>query len=255
MMGNLSVAIAGEFQRGKSTLANALLGRNAAEKGRGKATTHENRSFALTPQVTLVDTPGFDANGKDSETALEALKTADVFLYVHESKELGDACAGLFQLARETGKIVLFLLNCRDFAKWAPEENGDVAATIEAELRNTGIARNVLASGKRLVTPINALWACYGLGLLNPASKEDVRDMRKTRRYAEDDLSIPGAAALPEEVLRAEMLRRSGVREVREWLTDLPVRRLQDVLENPGQSLERILDQFAESLKRRWFAA
>jgi GTPase Era involved in 16S rRNA processing len=41
----LSDAVVGNFQLGKSTLVNCLLGRNAAETGKGKSTTHRNASF------------------------------------------------------------------------------------------------------------------------------------------------------------------------------------------------------------------
>lgn len=251
----VTAAIVGEFQRGKSTLANALLGRNLAGRGRGLATTHNNRSFSLTPWVKIVDTPGFDANQKDSQTALAALQEADVFLYVHESKALGSTCANLFQMAREKGKSILFLLNCRNFEKWAPEENWDVAATIEAELSHKDIDRIILPFGKRLVVPINALWASFGAGLLAPSSEDDRKDSRKIRAYARDDLDIPGAATMSEKVFQTEMLRRSGVPEVRDWLMDLPVWRLRDVLEQPERTIDRICGQFAAELKQRWYAA
>lgn len=249
--GSLSVAIVGEFQRGKSTLANALLGRNAAKRGRGLATTHANRSFPLTSRTTLVDTPGFDANRKDTGKALKALETSDVFLYVHESKTLGETCAGLFRAAREAGKTVIFLLNCRNFEKWAPEENDDIVSAIEAELANKGLSGNILAFGGRRVTPINALWACFGAGLLEAKSKANRADIQKIRRYAADDLWIPGAESLPEETLRAEMSRRSGVPEVRDWLVDLPIRKLRDFMGSPEAAVERILDRIATELQNR----
>lgn len=252
MNGTVTAALVGGYQRGKSTLANALLGRNAAEKGRGLATTHANRTFSLTPRVQIVDTPGFDANEKDTEEALAGLEQAEVFVYVHESKALGTTCEGIFRTALETGKDIVFLLNCRNFEKWAPEENADIARTIESELANRGLAAHLLPLGGRQVVPINALWAAFGEGLLEPDGAEDQKDIRRIRNYAADDLALPGAASMPEETLRAEMLRRSGVPEIREWLVDLPVRRLQALLENPEQTLDRILGRFSAELLKCW---
>ena len=97
MSKGFTIAVVGGFQRGKSTLVNALLGRDVAEMGQGLSTTHENREYPLSSSVAVIDTPGFNANEDDDGTAAAAIDKADVVVYVHESKALGEACTGIFR--------------------------------------------------------------------------------------------------------------------------------------------------------------
>ena len=161
MSRSCTIAIVGGFQRGKSTLVNALLGRDIAEMGRGLSTTHENREYSLSPAVSIIDTPGFNANEGDDGTAASAIDKADIVLYVHESKALGDACPVLFAKTKERRKHIIFLLNCCDFDKWAPSENEEIVSTIEAELHTKRILSSVLPLSGRIVYPLNVLWARF----------------------------------------------------------------------------------------------
>ncbi len=251
MSNDLTISVVGGFQRGKSSLVNALLGRDVAEMGRGLSTTHENSLYSLSPAVSIIDTPGFDANGKDDGTAASAIDKSDVVAYVHESKSLGETCADVFKRVREQGKQMLFLLNCRNFDKWSPDENGDIVATIEAELENKGLKSIMLPLNGCFVIPLNILWARFGLGLIDSDSKEDMRDIRKIRSYAEDDLDIAAESG----ALRTEMLNRSGFLPVRDFLKNLPLELLKHAVTHPEQEIDRIVEHFAAELKKRWTAA
>ncbi len=247
----LTISIIGGYQRGKSSLVNALLGRNVAAMGRGLSTTHENGLYSLSPAVSIIDTPGFDANDKDDGTAASAIDKANVVVYVHESKALGESCAEVFKYIREQGKQMVFLLNCRNFEKWSPEENGDIVTTIEAELETKGLKSFIAPLNSRFVTPLNILWARFGLGLVDSDSKEDARDIRNIRSYAEDDLGISAEG----NVLRAEMLTRSGFLPVRDFLKNLPFELLKRAATHPEQEIDRIVNRFADELKKKWTAA
>lgn len=85
----IKVAIAGEFQDGKSTLINALCGCNCAETGYGVATTQEPREYPLHgAEVILVDTPGFNSVREgDSEQACRGISGADACLYMLSEKQ------------------------------------------------------------------------------------------------------------------------------------------------------------------------
>ncbi len=251
MSNTLTISIVGGFQRGKSSLVNALLGRNVAEMGRGLSTTHENRLYSLSPAVSIIDTPGFDADGEDDRTAASAIDKANVVVHVHESKSLGKTCADVFKRVRDQGKQMIFLLNCRNFEKWSPDENDDIVSTIEAELETKRLKPITIPLNGRIVTPINILWARFGLGLIDSDSKEDARDIHKIRTYAEEDLDISASG----DALRAEMLKRSGFLPVRDFLKNLPLELLKHAVSNPQQEIDRIVNRFAAELKKRWFAA
>ncbi len=251
MSAALTISIVGGFQRGKSSLVNALLGRNVAEMGRGLSTTHDNGIYALSPAVSIIDTPGFDANGEDDGTAASAIDKSNFVVYVHESKSLGESCADVFKQVREQGKQIVFLLNCRDFDKWSPDENGDIVATIEAELVTKGLKSFIAPLNGRLATPLNILWARFGLGLVDSDSQNGARDIRKITSYAEDDLGISATG----EALRAEMLARSGFLPVRAFLTNLPLELLKHAVAEPELEIGRIVDRLATEFARRWIAA
>lgn len=247
----LTISIVGNFGGGKSSLVNALLGRNEAKMGRGLSTTHENVIYSLSPAVFIIDTPGFDANGEDDGTAASAIDKSNVVIYVHESKSLGETCADVFKRVRERGKQMIFLLNCRNFEKWSPEENGDIVETIEAEMENKGLKSLMIPLDGHFVIPLNILWARFGLGLIDSVSQGDTRDFRKIRSYAEDDLGISAV----DDDLRNEMLVRSGFIPVRDFLRNLPLELLKHAVANPEHEIDRIVDRFALEFKKRWNAA
>ena len=251
MSNTLTISIVGNFGGGKSSLVNALLGHNEAKMGRGLSTTHENVIYSLSPAVSIIDTPGFDANGEDDGTAASAIDKSNVVIYVHESKSLGETCADVFKRVREQGKQMIFLLNCRNFEKWSPEENGDIVETIEAELENKGLKSLMIPLDGHFVIPLNILWVRFGLGLIDSVSQGDTRDIRKIRSYAEDDLGISAF----DYARRNEMLVRSGFIPVRDFLRNLPLELLKHAVANPEREIDRIVDCFAKKFEKRWNAA
>ena len=249
MSNGLTVAVVGGFQRGKSTLVNVLLGQDLAEMGRGLSTTHENRTYTLNPAVSIIDTPGFNANGADDEAAVDAVRESDILVYVHESDSLGKTCTRLFDTIQRCGKRFLFLLNCCKFEKWTPDENREIADTIDSELNAKDILSYVIPIENRKVYPINVLWARFGTW-----QKIDEEDSDKIRYFARRHLCLP-ANNMDEEIFRAEMLRRSGFPPVRNFLRNLPLELLKHAVSNPQQEIDRIVDHFAAELKKRWSAA
>lgn len=247
----LAISIVGGFQRGKSSLVNALLGRNDAEMGRGLPTTHENSLYSLSPAVSIIDTPGFNATGEDDCTAASAIDKSDVVVYVHESNQLGQKYDEVFNRALAARKKMVFLLNCLNFEKWSPDKNDDIVSTIEAELETKRLKPITIPLNGRIVTPINILWARFGLGLIDSDSQEDARDIPKIRTYAEEYLDISASG----DALRAEMLARSGFLPIRDFLKNLPLELLKHAAAHPELEIERIVNRFAEEFRRRWSAA
>lgn len=79
----IKLAIAGEFQDGKSTLINALCGIDCAKTGQGIATTAKVKAYGVPGvDIVLLDTPGFNAKGVDSEQACAGIAAADACMYM-----------------------------------------------------------------------------------------------------------------------------------------------------------------------------
>lgn len=228
------VAVVGKFQIGKSTLVNALIGENRAETGRGLSTTKANCGYRLADDVELVDTPGFDAESEDDVLALQAMQKADLVLFFREGKALdGDVYPRLIRQAAKDGKRGLFLYNCTNLERWSPYEQEELCREIEAQI--DPYKDFFLGLNGRIVTPINALWALYGLGLIAEGTKE----FRRIESYLRDDLEIVG------EDLRFEALRLSGILPVRDELSKLPLKVLRQFAENPKSEIDLIVEAFA----------
>lgn len=86
----IKVAVIGEFQDGKSTLINALVGETVAQEGYGLPETAAVAEYPLPGSgVVLMDTPGFNSTRpEDSETTLKGVVRADAIIYLIASKQL-----------------------------------------------------------------------------------------------------------------------------------------------------------------------
>lgn len=242
---DLEVAVIGDFQIGKSTFVNCLVGRNDAEVGRGKSTTHENKAYSIGNGVSVVDTPGFNApeqmGASDETEAREAIQRSFVVI-VYQDKMIGEQCRRLIKdevMAR--GKKFVLVYNCKNEGRWAPSENDAICKEIEADANNCGYLGSCVKLGSSVVLPINAQWALYGLGLL-----ENEKDRRKIERYAHDDLGIDPAVNLQEE-----MLRQSNFLTIKDYIDDLPLEVLSDFLDNKDWEIKHFTDRFCEEFAKR----
>lgn len=88
----IKVAIAGDFQDGKSTLINALCGNDCAATGYGLATTREIHEYTLPGTgITLIDTPGFNATREgDAGQACLGIEHADACLFMLSTQQFTD---------------------------------------------------------------------------------------------------------------------------------------------------------------------
>lgn len=242
---DLEVAVIGDFQIGKSTFVNCLVGRNDAEVGRGKSTTHENRTYLIGNGVSVIDTPGFNASGNmgasDEAKAREAIQRSFVVI-VYQDKMMGDLCRRLIsEEVIAQGKKCVLLYNCKNEDRWAPSENYDIIRNVEADAFNCGFLDSCVKLGPSVVFPINAQWALFGLGLL-----ESEKDKGKIARYARDKLGID-----PIVDLRKEMLRQSNFLTVKHYIEDLPLEVLADFLDNKDREIKRLTERFFEGLENR----
>ena len=249
---DLRVAVVGDFQIGKSSLVNCFVAESCAETGEGYfPTTDAVAEYPFDPGVRLVDTPGFnDARPELTKKSEKAIESADVVLFIKTEKTLGERDGGILRLSG--GKPLLVLFNCTDKTLgrqgWALEHpiNTEICGTIEAQLAEYGFAPSVIRIDGRLVTPINVLWAQFGLG-------QSISDEQKTdvAQFARQKLGLD----LPEMELRAELLGKSGFPPVWDFLKNLPLELLKHAVSNPQRELDRIVDRFVAELKKRWPAA
>ena len=241
---DLEIAVIGDYQIGKSTLVNCLIGYNGAEVGRGVSTTHELRSYAIGDGISIVDTPGFNAPNEggqsDEREAMAAIKRAFAVVVVL-TQSMGVRCKTVIDAALHQGKRCFVVYNCRDRNWWSPQECEDIRLSIEADLKNSGRGDSFIKADGISVYSINVLWASYGLGLLT-----DEKEIKKIRNYAYGDLEVDRHSDL-----RTEMLLQSRFTEVCNRIRQLPLVALSDFVSNRQFLKRTITERFAQVLTER----
>ena len=248
----LRVAVVGDFQIGKSSLVNCLLAESLAETGEGYfPTTDTAAEYPFAPSIVLVDTPGYDdANPERTKISDGEIQKADMLLFVKTERTLGDHDETILRKGERKPTIILF--NCTDItlgpSGWIPDlpDNLGTCGAIRKELDDIGIIDACLSIEGHITTPINILWAQFGLGLsISESKKNDILD------FARQQFGING----DESDLRSKLLVHSGFLPVRDFLKNLPLELLKHVVSNPKREIDRIVDRFAAELKKRWTAA
>ncbi len=250
-----TVAIVGEFQIGKSTIVNCLLESCKAVTGVGLRTTAKNQRYELTPLVDLIDTPGFGAFEADDATASSAIKDAFAFVFVMEAKMLGEKIKKvIIPKMFKTGRRCVFVYNCNNPENWDPcdENNADICQEIDADLKNLGHSDLCMPVDGHSILKINALWACYGLGLLQQQAKskngkeEDLakKSIRKIEKFIERELDD-----ISPDRYQEEMLYRSNITVLRNFLEGMPMEVLKSFVQNTSREIKRISDRFHADLQ------
>ncbi|MBQ9798754.1 MAG: 50S ribosome-binding GTPase [Thermoguttaceae bacterium] len=117
----------------------------------------------LLHSVDLVDTPGFDANDKDTERTIAYLKNVDFLFFVigggGNRGALNDAERRVLRRLVETGKPFSILYNCCDGNNWNPCDEATRACvqSLNAGLRNVGVDPFAVDE-TGLVLPVNLAW-------------------------------------------------------------------------------------------------
>lgn len=111
--------------------------------------------------VTIIDTPGFNANSKDTEIALQSLENIDFVVVVINNKGLSEIEINVFK-ELEMRKIPYYLLaNClmqQAESTWNPDSefNKKIIRTIVAQLDNYHLTPMQICGN--IVTVVNSLW-------------------------------------------------------------------------------------------------
>lgn len=110
--GRLCLALVGEYNAGKSTIVNALLGERHAITGDGP-TTRRAQKYSSS-HYEILDLPGSDARVEDEKEADRALGQAHAVLYVVSSKGKIDTQAFLADLETLAARGIPYLLVVND---------------------------------------------------------------------------------------------------------------------------------------------
>lgn len=243
----ISIAVIGNYQIGKSSLVNALLNNRRAKTGNGCATTHANKRYMLSQFIEIYDTPGKDANGHDDKTADKAIDKADFIIYIHENKILDENSIELVRDLTCKGKPLLFLLNCKDFSIWNPEDEQNIliAKNIEGQLMSSGLDNDFLTTNGKIVHLVNILWALFSLGLVDSDDKSE-----KIYKFAKYSLELPEKIIENEDMLHDQIMQKSGFPVIRELIDDLPYRQLLDAVANPQKEINRFIALFNDIIAK-----
>ena len=151
--------IYGTYNSGKSTLLNALFGKEVADMGDMPTTKqiHEHSYDGF----TIYDTPGLNAKSEDDETTLEHLKTSDVVIFVMSNdgsveekyiyERIGDVV--------KNKKKILIVVNNKAGLELGGEDDNAVKSKILQNLQKVATQKNIEDISGIQVISTNALSA------------------------------------------------------------------------------------------------
>ncbi len=242
------IAVVGEFQIGKSSLINCLLGRKEAKIGNGwKSETPLCADYEMADDIVIVDTPGVDDRSDRDEEAMSAIKRAHCVLVIKDNKDIpAELYDGWVRKARDEGKPCVFVLNCvegdRDRKRhWDPksEFNAKFCNDIHGEFIGRNGFDMFMSIGGDAVLPVNACWAQYGLGILDDDDKsEDVETMLV--KLGVDDKDF-----------KQDAFERSNVKGLCDFIGNIRLELLTHYLRRKEQIIRRFTDRFCEEFAKR----
>lgn len=234
------IAVVGEFQIGKSSLVNCLLGRSAAKIGNGwKSQTTTCVDYALSDDVVIVDTPGVNDTRDRDKDALAAIKRAHCVIFVKDNqKQAGQLDCATMGAIKKEAKPCVFVCNCSSPQRSDPfgESNAEFCNDLTNEfIDRNGFSDVALPVAGKIVLPVNILWAQFALGLLE---REEQVESVKRRLYVSENFEM-------------EAMRKSNFLPVRDFVANIRLNLLLDYLSRKDSIMRRLRDEFAEKLTLR----
>lgn len=145
-IGKPRIMLYGTYNSGKSTLLNALMGKEIAPMG-DVPTTYEKNSYTW-KGYELVDTPGINAPVEHEKVSRESLKECQVILFVISSGGSHDD-AKIYTAMKEVvdmGKKLFIVLNDKEGYEINSPEIRDIADSIQKNLEKVGVSPHEAAS-------------------------------------------------------------------------------------------------------------
>ena len=151
--------IYGTYNSGKSTLLNALFGKEVADMG-DMPTTKQIHEYTY-DGFTIYDTPGLNAKSEDDETTHEHLKTSDVVIFVMsndgsvEEKYIYECIGDVIK----NKKKILIVVNNKAGLELGGEDDNAVKSKILQNLQKVATQKNIEDISGIQVVSANALSA------------------------------------------------------------------------------------------------
>ena len=151
--------IYGTYNSGKSTLLNALFGKEVADMG-DMPTTKQIHEYTY-DGFTIYDTPGLNAKSEDDETTLRHLKTSDVVIFVMsndgsvEEKYIYERIGDVIK----NKKKILIVVNNKAGLELGGEDDNAVKSKILQNLQKVATQKNIEDISGIQVISTNALSA------------------------------------------------------------------------------------------------
>jgi len=153
------IMLYGMYSHGKSTLVNALLGREEAEIGISPTTDKVQDYPWVAANCILRDTPGIQAREADSKVTAEELRTCELIAFVVESGMVEERLVWetLVKMLAHKQKVCLIINDfdkCRDDPQKFTPLTDKFRRYIQEEARRQGIGENVIDDVPILVADI-----------------------------------------------------------------------------------------------------
>ncbi len=183
MIKSLKIAVVGHFQVGKSTLVNCLLRKRAAKCGDTTTSTTEKAKKYQCHHLTLIDTPGINAEDAHAAEMEKSVQQADLALLVVTTEKVLSTplCHMITYIGKQ--RIPLYgVINCWDDKNW---NDGD-PTNMNDQLINT-----IQTQIKECLNPIdmavvNIEWAAAARGCLENVGRQKMILKEKNSNYLEE---------------------------------------------------------------------
>lgn len=151
--------IYGTYNSGKSTLLNALFGKEVADMG-DMPTTKQIHEYTY-DGFTIYDSPGLNAKSEDDETTLEHLKTSDVVIFVmsNDGSVEEKYIYGRIGDVIKNKKKILIVVNNKVGLELGGEDDNAVKIKILQNLQKEATEKNIEDISGVQVVSTNALSA------------------------------------------------------------------------------------------------
>lgn len=205
-------------------------------------------------KAILVDTPGFDANEEDDAVAQNAIDKSDIVIFVHDARQLDDCAFRILRNIQDSGKRLLFLMNCKNQQNWHPSDkkNLEIAQVIESQLSENGFDASLIRINGRKVWPCNPLFAWYALGHLQRDLDSGQENVKNDANDLMDDIKHFCKKKKWKNLYeqKEQFMTGSGILEVRDTIERASMASLWYLCGNLNAELQALTETWSARLKK-----
>lgn len=140
--------------------------------------------------IQILDTPGFNANTHDSESANSALYVIDAAIIVLNNKGISDEECRMISKLENMGIPYILLMNCllqQGPNTWNPssEFNKSIKSELESKIRNNNF--HPFKVYNEIIFPVNLIWYWYSMGYWKKDTEYQRNLIEKNIRFYEEE--------------------------------------------------------------------